>query len=283
MRILALIKALIINILFLLTISFSTKVLNKPMQLPILEKIMPASIVDEARIVKQVIVNKPSSENNLKSQQHIDKKIISAEQLLKKTERRKKQEQDILNKIIKQWTIETKKLAKEREKAEKLTLSQQKVKKREKAEELARSQAKKRKKAEELAQSQAKELKEAEELAQSQAKELKKAEARSKENSQQATISEIEFKKQLQKTVKLLQNEVSQYWTRPRGFYGGLSCVIKITLQIGGIVDKAAVVTSSGNIAFDHSAILAVQNSSPLPIPNELFTEFQEFNFEFKK
>ncbi|MCK5877638.1 MAG: energy transducer TonB [Candidatus Marithrix sp.] len=58
---------------------------------------------------------------------------------------------------------------------------------------------------------------------------------------------------------------------------------MKITFQIGGIVENVEIITSSNNIVFDHSAVSAIKKASPLPIPDELFAEFQEILFNFKK
>lgn len=256
MQTLALIKAVIINALFLSLIFFST-LNNKPEPPPELKKAIPASIVDEVSIVmKKKIIDQSVVKQNLELKQ-IEKKITYAEKLLYKTERKKQQEQDSLNKLLAQKAIETKKLTKERKK----------YKERKKAKELVRLEA-------ELAA----ERKHAEE------KRLKKEHLQhAKKNTATAKKIEKKDEEQIQATIKLLQNKLPQYWIRPRGFYGGLSCIIKINLQIGGVVENVAVITSSGNIAFDHSAVLAVQNASPLPIPDELFTEFREFNFEFKK
>ncbi len=253
MRTIALIKAVIINVLFLSLIFFSIKVLNQP-PTPVLEDIMPATIVDKVNILKKNIINKPVTNQNLELNQ-IEKKIIFAEKLLNKTERGKRQEKDILNKILAQKVIEIKKLTKERKKSEEL-IDRLETEKRLEIEKLRAEEERSKQKA----------LQYAEEVKNTRVKKIEKQD-----------------EEQIQATIKLLQNKLPQYWIRPRGFYGGLSCIIKINLQIGGVVENVVVVTSSGNIAFDHSAVLAVQNASPLPIPDELFVEFREFNFEFKK
>ncbi|MFK5971210.1 MAG: cell envelope integrity protein TolA [Candidatus Marithrix sp.] len=253
MRTIALIKAVIINVLFLSLIFFSIKVLNQPPIL-VLENIMPATIVDEVNILKKNIINKPVIKQNLELNQ-IEKRIIFAEKLLNKTKRGKKQEQDILNKILAKKVIEIKKLTKERKKSKEL-IARLETEKRLEVEKFRAEEERLKQEA----------LQHAEEIKNTR---IKKTEKQDEE--------------QIQATIKLLQNKLPQYWIRPRGFYGGLSCIIKINLQIGGVVENVTVVTSSGNIAFDHSAVLAVQNASPLPIPDELYTEFREFNFEFKK
>ncbi len=258
MQTIALIKAVIINVLFLSLIFFST--LNQPEPLPpVLKDIMPAAIVDETNIiVNKNIIDKPviKQDTELKKRQ-IEKKIVSIEKLLNKTERKKIQEQAILNKVLEQKAIEAKKLTKERKKSKELARLKTELA-------IERKQAKEKR------------LKREQKALQQHAKKIKNT----------ATVAkkiEKQDKEQIQATIKLLQNKLPQYWIRPRGFYGGLSCIIKINLQMGGMVKNVAVVTSSGNVAFDNSAILAVQNASPLPIPDELFTEFREFNFEFKK
>ncbi|HHB93298.1 MAG TPA: cell envelope integrity protein TolA [Thioploca sp.] len=247
MRTIALIKAVIINILFLLPIFFGIEVLNQPSASPVLEDIIPATIVDEV-VLKKNVIDKPVI--NLELDQ-IRKRIIFAKKLLNKTKRRKRQEEDILNKILAQKEIEAKKLTKERKKYERLKTEERLAVKNFQTEE----------------------------------KRLKQGALQHAEKVENTRIKKIEKRdeEQIQATIKLLQNKLPQYWIRPRGFYGGLSCIIKINLQIGGVVENVAVVVSSGNITFDHSAILAVQNASPLPIPDELYAEFREFNFEFKK
>ncbi|MDM8565022.1 cell envelope integrity protein TolA [Candidatus Halobeggiatoa sp. HSG11] len=238
------------------------KVFNKPAPPPLLEEIMPAAIVNESLIVKKNLDHQNifQQQQNLQVKtQRIEKKIISAEKLLTKTEKRKQQEQDILNKILEQKAIEAKKLAKEREEAKKL---------------IARLEAEKklieeRKQAEELARLELENLQ-----PEQQSEEVQEAQE------EQGTSKNIE---QIKEIIELLQNKLDQHWVRPRGFYGGLSCLIKISIQMGGIVEDVEIVTRSGNIAFDHSAITAVKDASPLPIPDELFMEFKEFNFNFKK
>jgi len=64
-------------------------------------------------------------------------------------------------------------------------------------------------------------------------------------------------------------------WVRPAGTTG-LSCTILIRLVPGGAVGSAQITRSSGNAAFDSSALGAVRRASPLPVPNEVFNSFRQ-------
>jgi colicin import membrane protein len=88
----------------------------------------------------------------------------------------------------------------------------------------------------------------------------------------------------IQEVTSRIQQKVEGQWERPSGFnYRGLSCVIEIRLKSGGGVKKAKIVTSSGNIAFDSSAIRAIYQASPLPVDDEVFDTFRHFYFRFSK
>ena len=62
----------------------------------------------------------------------------------------------------------------------------------------------------------------------------------------------------------------------------GLNCLMEIRLIPGGAVGSVSITRSSGNPAFDRSAIAAARAASPFPVPNELFDEFRKpFNLHF--
>jgi colicin import membrane protein len=44
---------------------------------------------------------------------------------------------------------------------------------------------------------------------------------------------------------------------------------------------KVDIINSSGNTAFDNSAIRAIYDASPLPVPADVFDEFRSFTFLF--
>ncbi len=73
-----------------------------------------------------------------------------------------------------------------------------------------------------------------------------------------------------------INDKIEAQWIRPRGYYRGLSCDIEIRLKPGGIVKQVNIIRSSGNRIFDESARRATYKASPLPIPNEVFDEFEK-------
>jgi TonB family protein len=59
--------------------------------------------------------------------------------------------------------------------------------------------------------------------------------------------------------------------------------VIEIRLKPGGAVKTAKIKTSSGNSAFDVSAVKAVYEASPLPVSYDVFSDLKHFDFKFSK
>jgi len=79
---------------------------------------------------------------------------------------------------------------------------------------------------------------------------------------------------------RLLQDQQSEYvrqitatvernWLQPKSVPKGLAVKLQVSQIPGGTVVDVNVLKSSGNIAFDRSAVLAVQKSSPLPRPKD--------------
>lgn len=70
-----------------------------------------------------------------------------------------------------------------------------------------------------------------------------------------------------QKYMGLIQQTVRSNWINQFNPNAQLTAILKIKLDKSGDVLSAIVEHSSGNAAFDRQAILAVQKSSPLPLP----------------
>jgi colicin import membrane protein len=81
----------------------------------------------------------------------------------------------------------------------------------------------------------------------------------------------------------LIANRVESKWNRPLAAKAGMSATLRISILPGGEVANVVVTGSSGNPAFDASAIEAVRRASPLPVPEDLAVFSQNFrNFTLK-
>ncbi len=81
-----------------------------------------------------------------------------------------------------------------------------------------------------------------------------------------------------------IKQKVNRSWIRPSSTSAGSKCTVRVKLLSDGTVIDAVVILSSGDEDFDRSAENAVNNASPLPVPNdkELFArEFRSFQFLF--
>lgn len=90
--------------------------------------------------------------------------------------------------------------------------------------------------------------------------------------------------REAERYIPVIKDRVRQYWARPPAADGSLSAVVSVRLIPGGDVvpNSVHIERSSGNTAFDQSAIAAVYNASPLPVPSgPPFERFREFSFTF--
>lgn len=79
-----------------------------------------------------------------------------------------------------------------------------------------------------------------------------------------------------------IREKVTRTWLRPAGIGAGLKCLLRIRMAPGGAVLAATVLQSSGNEAFDRSAVAAVLKADPLPVPEGgLFEQFRDIHFDF--
>jgi len=76
--------------------------------------------------------------------------------------------------------------------------------------------------------------------------------------------------------IPLIINAISQHWVVPFGIHQNISCQLLIHLSPSGHVLDVKVTKSSGNTILDRSAVNAVIQASPLPIPSgNAFHNFQ--------
>ena len=79
--------------------------------------------------------------------------------------------------------------------------------------------------------------------------------------------------------VSLIQRTVVNYWSRPPSARNGMECELSIQLIPTGEVVNVTLVRSSGNSAFDSSAINAVQKAGAFPELRNLPSREFEKNF----
>ncbi|MDC2964042.1 cell envelope integrity protein TolA [Gammaproteobacteria bacterium] len=85
--------------------------------------------------------------------------------------------------------------------------------------------------------------------------------------------------------VANIQDQIVRKWSRPPTARNGMRCLLRVVLLPTGEVLQAIVEESSGNDAFDTSAVRAVFRASNLPVPedNYLFEKsFREFTLLFR-
>ncbi|MVF10747.1 cell envelope integrity protein TolA [Ketobacter sp. MCCC 1A13808] len=83
----------------------------------------------------------------------------------------------------------------------------------------------------------------------------------------------------------LIQQTVQRYWRRPPGARNDMTVVLDIQLLPGGELKSVRIEDSSGNQAFDNSAMLAVQSAGRFSVPPDpkLFDRhFRAFKMRFK-
>lgn len=83
----------------------------------------------------------------------------------------------------------------------------------------------------------------------------------------------------------LLKKYVGQNWNRPSGSVPGMTVTLRVSLLPTGELVTAAVSKSSGNAAFDRSAIQAIQKAAPFTemqdLPAGAKSQFRNFNLYF--
>lgn len=93
---------------------------------------------------------------------------------------------------------------------------------------------------------------------------------------QQATVTAGEMSASF---VSLIQRTVVNYWSRPPSARNGMECELSIQLIPTGEVVNVTLVRSSGNSAFDSSAINAVKKAGAFPELQNLPSREFEKNF----
>jgi colicin import membrane protein len=120
-------------------------------------------------------------------------------------------------------------------------------------------------------------------MAEQQQQELTVAQQVEKEQKQEAAAQQLEQDSETAAAVAAIKNALSANWRRPPSARNGMEVLLQIRLLPGGDVLSVSVLKSSGDKALDASAVAAVENASPLPVPSgELFDKFRKFTLRFR-
>lgn len=101
-----------------------------------------------------------------------------------------------------------------------------------------------------------------------------------KQLEQQVSSNSLEIEQQvvMAQYSAFIKQKVERYWSRPLSAKNNMQVTLHISMQPGGVVKEVTVINSSGNAAFDQSAIQAVERAKTLPAPADL----RLFNLYFK-
>jgi len=217
-------------------------------------------------------------------------------------------QQKIVKAVLKDDSIEQKKLKKklEQEKRRKKLIEQKKLKA-EKLKEKKRQAELKKKKLAKIAAQKKREKEQAEKrrieeehqkqleqerqrIEQEKAEQKRREDALKKEleEEQQRLAAEREARNEtiISKQITIIKGHIEQRWIKPASTKAGMVCVIRVSLIPSGEVINVRYIKRSGNSAFDQSVFTAVKRASPLPLPPVeygLSDRFREIDLNFGK
>lgn len=99
----------------------------------------------------------------------------------------------------------------------------------------------------------------------------------------EAPAANVEADSEMAEAVAAIKSALGAKWQRPPSARNGMVVELQIQLMPGGDVVSVTVVRSSGDKNLDASAVSAVQNASPLPVPSgKAFENFRRFILHFR-
>ena len=104
---------------------------------------------------------------------------------------------------------------------------------------------------------------------------------------EQSELMELEYATEAQSYAGMIQKRIQLNWSRPPSARNGMRCELTIELLPNGRVLNADITKSSGNAAFDRSALAAIKKIEVFPevktIPIEVFDRhFRKFILGFQ-
>ncbi len=102
----------------------------------------------------------------------------------------------------------------------------------------------------------------------------------SETDSMNALDQQIKTQQQIDAFQNKIAGQIGHHWLVPESASSKLKAQLQIKLGPGGIVLNVVLLKSSGNASLDRSAIAAVYQASPLPVPADpkLFDNFRVMN-----
>jgi len=253
----ALFFAIAVHVIFLVVLLISFNWSPDIVFSPPRQKAEPiqATVLDEARVETELA----EIEKQKKAEEEAEQaRLEKLEKEAKAARERREKEEKKLARIQKELKVQEQKRKEEAKKeAERQRLAKEKAEKERKRK--AEEKAAKEKAAKEKAR------KEAERKRREAEKALQKklaAEQAERERQHQQLLNRYRLE-----YVTNIKSAVEGNWTRPQGAEKGLQCKLKVTQTPDGRVLDVSVTHSSGNGAFDRSAVAAVFKASPLPKP----------------
>ena len=237
---------------------------------------LPVASVDQ-QLVEQELKRLELEKQEKKRQAELERKALAEKRAQQELEKKRKAKQARQAQLKRQQEQEKKRKAKQARQAQ-LKRQQEQEKKR-KAELERKALAEKR------AQQELEKKRKAEQARQAQLK--RQQERQQKEAALSSALQREEQLSQTQAITARIKADVENSWLIPPSARVGMECLLQIRLLPSGDVHSVKLVRSSGDTAFDRSALDAVYKASPLPVSvssigSQLFNRtFREFSFRF--
>ncbi|MBE0490374.1 MAG: cell envelope integrity protein TolA, partial [Halomonas sp.] len=126
---------------------------------------------------------------------------------------------------------------------------------------------------------------EAEEAARRAAEEAEAAMQRAIEGEREAAANARQGQEAANSFINLVRRAVEQAWVIPPNVLGGATAEVAVRLGPSGELFGASITRSSGDSAFDRSAIQAVEAAAPFAelrqLPANLQRDYRQFNLRF--
>lgn len=260
-------------------------------------EVVQAVLVDESQVQREIDRLKETEARKVASEAESQRRQREAEQA------RQREEQRLVE--LKQQQERTARQAEEQRKREEQA-AQKATEQRKQEEQAARQAAEQRKKEEQRLAELKKQEEEARKREEQRQAEERKRQEEARQREEQKRKQEEEARRlaeeqrlrdgqvaaerarreqtEVDRYVRLIQQQVARAWIRPPN-WTGQQCVVRVNLIPGGDVVAVSMVRSCGDAVLDRSVESAVWRAAPLQVPTAdsgLFDRFRQLEFVFK-